>query len=80
MQAPKPAQQSYKPLPQTILLPINKSNMPPTMATTTTTDSTGSSGLNTPPPMCMYGPTMPCPGQPSAMQFDRHNITEFLEE
>ena len=31
-------------------------------------------------PTCVYEPTMPRPGQPGAMQFDGHNIIEFLEE
>jgi len=44
---------------------------------------TGSSrSLETPPPTTnrFYGPTMPRPGRPGAMQFDGKNITDFLEE
>ena len=31
-------------------------------------------------PTHVYRPTMPRPGKPGAMQFDGHNITEFLKE
>ena len=46
------------------------------------TDTSSASGADTPPPSTtrFYGPTMPHPGQPGAMQFDGKNITDFLEE
>jgi hypothetical protein len=39
-----------------------------------------SSGVEIPPSFKFYGPTMPRPGQPGAMQFDGKNITEFLND
>ena len=46
----------------------------------TTMPASTSSGVEIPPSFKFYGPTMPRPGQPGAMQFDGKNITEFLKD
>ena len=58
-------------------------NQTETNTTMPEADSESARSLSTPPPPMtsrFYGPTMPRPGQPGAMQFDGKNITEFLEE
>ena len=46
------------------------------------TDGSNAHSIDTPPPTAiaprMYGPVMPCPGQPGALHFDNTNVTEFL--